>query len=120
VEKRGLSAGTFSPIPLTAQKEYEELFVKKEERYIDFLLPLDKKNAVFCLDGKFGTGKTTSYNAFSYFTRSERESLILERPIEVKDFMNSADGDVRWALQSLSRSFDWMVKLFFFGGETGH
>jgi DNA-binding MarR family transcriptional regulator len=90
-EKWGLSADTFNPRPLTAQKEYEELFVKKEERYIDFLLPLGKKNAIFCLEGKFGTGKTTSYNAFSYFARRERESLILERPIEVKDFMNSAD-----------------------------
>jgi len=90
-ERWGLSADTFNPRALTAKREYEELFVKKEERYIEFLLPLDKKNAVFCLEGKFGAGKTTSYNAFSYFARSERESLTLERPIEVKNFMNSAD-----------------------------
>lgn len=90
-EKWGLSADTFNPRPLTAQKEYEELFVMKNERYIDFLLPLGKRNAIFCLEGNFGIGKTTSYNAFSYFARGERESLILEHPIEVKDFMNSAD-----------------------------
>jgi hypothetical protein len=90
-EKWGLSADTFNPRPLTVKKEYENLFVKKEEQYIEFILPLSKKNAIFCLEGKFGAGKKTSYNAFSYFARRERESLILERPIEVKDFMNSAD-----------------------------
>ena len=90
-ERWGLSADTFNPRALTTKREYEELFVKKEERYIEFLLSLDKKNAIFCLEGKFGAGKTTSYNAFSYFARSERESLTLERPIEVKNFMNSAD-----------------------------
>ncbi len=87
-ERWGLSADTFNPRPLTAKKEYEKLFVKKEERYIDFLLSLGKKNAIFCLEGEFGVGKTTSYNAFSYFARSERDSLTLERPIEIKDFMN--------------------------------
>lgn len=90
-ERWGFRDNPFDPKPLNKPKEYEDLFVRKEDKYSDFLLQLNKKHATFCMDGKFGIGKTTSYNAFSYFARNERKSLVLDRPIEVQDFMNSAD-----------------------------
>ena len=42
-ERWGFRDNPFDPKPLNKPKEYEDLFVRKEDKYSDFLLQLNKK-----------------------------------------------------------------------------